>query len=164
MRSVRPNGGPGWNSIVGRSMPWHPQRRGRHGCDSLPRAADRRPSSRDHAQEIGGIAGRQSAQRAIATDSRLEDRAQSIHCHQNGQSAKAELAAMIAERDAYRSNWRVQVAEGAIGRIPKAERCPGIAEQGAVAAPIDRLHADRDATVLTVAKVSTLRAASRRNS
>jgi len=90
----------------------------------------------------------------IATDSRLEIERSLSTAIKTGESAKAELAAMIAERDAYVQNWRVQVAEALSEGSRKLSDARESLNKALLRHQLIELHADRDATVLTVAKVS----------
>jgi membrane fusion protein, hemolysin D len=90
----------------------------------------------------------------IATDSRLEIERSLSTAIKAGESAKAELAAMIAERDAYVQNWRVQVAEALSDGSRKLSDARESLNKALLRRQLIELHADRDATVLTVAKVS----------
>jgi HlyD family secretion protein len=90
----------------------------------------------------------------IATDSRLEIERSLSTAIKTGESAKAELAAMIAERDAYVQNWRVQVAEALSEGSRKLSDARESLNKALLRRQLIELHADRDATVLTVAKVS----------
>ena len=90
----------------------------------------------------------------IATDSRLEIERSLSTAIKTGESAKAELAAMIAERDAYDQNWRVQVAEALSEGSRKLSDARESLNKALLRRQLIELHADRDATVLTVAKVS----------
>jgi hemolysin D len=90
----------------------------------------------------------------IATDSRLEIERSLSTAINTGQSAKAELAAMIAERDGYIRNWRVQVAQALSEGSRKLSDARESLNKALLRRQLIELHADRDATVLTVAKVS----------
>lgn len=90
----------------------------------------------------------------IATDSRLEIERSLSTAVKAGESAKAELAAMIAERDGYVQNWRVQVAEALSEGSRKLSDARESLNKALLRRQLIELHADRDATVLTVAKVS----------
>lgn len=89
-----------------------------------------------------------------ATDSRLEVSSGLSNALQTGESARHDLGAALAERDAYDQNWRAEVSQKlseqrqqlveAREQLNKARRRHQLVE----------IRADRDATVLTVAKVS----------
>jgi hemolysin D len=90
----------------------------------------------------------------IATDSRLEIERSLSTAINTGESAKAELAAMIAERDTYVQNWRVQIAQALSEGSRKLSDARESLNKALLRRQLIELHADRDATVLTVAKVS----------
>jgi HlyD family secretion protein len=90
----------------------------------------------------------------IATDSRLEiERSLSTAVKQQ-ETAAAELASMTAERDAYERDWRVQTAL----KLTEQTRALNDAREQFKKARLRRrlveLRADRDATVLTIARVA----------
>jgi HlyD family secretion protein len=90
----------------------------------------------------------------IATDSRLEVERGLSTAINTGESAKAELAAMIAERDGYVQNWRVQIAEALSEASRKLSDAREQLSKALLRRQLVELHADQDATVLTIAKVS----------
>lgn len=90
----------------------------------------------------------------IAIDSRLEIERSLSTAINTGESAKAELAAMIAERDGYVQNWRVQTAQSLSEASRKLSDARESLNKALLRRQLVELHADRDATVLTVAKVS----------
>ncbi|RZN36222.1 HlyD family type I secretion periplasmic adaptor subunit [Bradyrhizobium sp. Leo121] len=90
----------------------------------------------------------------IATDNRLEIERSLSTAVKTGESAKAELAAMIAERDAYLQNWRVQIAQALSEGSRKLSDARESLNKALLRRQLIELHAERDATVLTVAKVS----------
>jgi hemolysin D len=90
----------------------------------------------------------------IATDSRLEIERSLSTAIKTGESAKAELAAMIAERDAYDQNWRVQIAQALSEGSRKLSDARESLNKALLRRQLIELHAERDGTVLTVAKVS----------
>ena len=90
----------------------------------------------------------------IATDSRLEIERSLSTAINTGESAKAELAAMIAERDAYVQNWRGQIAQALSEVSRKLSDARESLNKALLRRQLIELHAERDATVLTVAKVS----------
>jgi hemolysin D len=90
----------------------------------------------------------------IATDSRLEIERSLSTAIKTGESAKAELAAMIAERDAYDQNWRVQIAQALSEGSRKLSDARESLNKALLRRQLIELRAERDATVLTVAKVS----------
>jgi HlyD family secretion protein len=90
----------------------------------------------------------------IATDNRIETERNLSTATKTNESGKADLAAMIAERDAYIQDWQAQAAQA----LSDASRQLSDAQESLNKALLHRqlveLHADRDAIVLTVAKVS----------
>jgi HlyD family secretion protein len=90
----------------------------------------------------------------IATDSRLEVERSLSTAINTGESAKAELAAMIAERDGYVQNWRVQIAEALSEGSRKLSDAREQLNKALLRRQLVELHADQDATVLTIGKVS----------
>jgi HlyD family secretion protein len=90
----------------------------------------------------------------ISTDSRLEVERNLSTAINTGESAKAELAAMIAERDGYVQNWRVQIAEALSEGSRKLSDAREALNKALLRRQLVELHADQDATVLTIAKVS----------
>lgn len=89
-----------------------------------------------------------------AVDNHLDMTRGLSNAAQTAESAQHDLGAATAERDAYDQNWRAEVSQklseqrqklvDAREQLNKAQRRRQLVE----------LHADRDATVLTVAKVS----------
>jgi membrane fusion protein, hemolysin D len=90
----------------------------------------------------------------IATDSRLEIERSLSTAFNTGESAKSELAAMIAERDGYVQNWRVRIAEALSEGSRKLSDAREALNKALLRRQLIELHADQDATVLTIAKVS----------
>ena len=89
-----------------------------------------------------------------ATDNRLEiDRSRSTAIN-TGDAARAELAAMTAERDGYIQNWRAQIAQTLSEEARKLSDARESLNKALLRRQLVELRADRDATVLTVAKVS----------
>ena len=89
-----------------------------------------------------------------ATDNRLEMTRGLDTALETSESAKRDLAALIAERDAYQQNWRAEVSQ----KLAEQARTLNDAKENLNKAELRRqlveLRAERDATVLTVAKVS----------
>jgi hemolysin D len=90
----------------------------------------------------------------IATDSRLEIERNLSTAIKTGESANAELAAMIAERDAYVQNWRVQIAQALSEGFRKLSDARESLNKALLRRQLIELRTDRNATVLTIAKVS----------
>jgi HlyD family secretion protein len=89
-----------------------------------------------------------------ATDNRLEMNRGLDTAIQTTESAKRDLAALMAERDAYQQNWRAEVSQ----KLAEQTRGLSDARENLNKAQLRRqlveLRAERDATVLTIAKVS----------
>lgn len=90
----------------------------------------------------------------IATDSRLEIERSLSTAMNTGETARAELAAMTAERDGYVQNWRAQIAQTLSEESRKLSDARGALNKATLRRLLVELRADRDAVVLTVAKVS----------
>jgi HlyD family secretion protein len=90
----------------------------------------------------------------IATDSRLEIERSLSTAMNTGETARAELAAMTAERDGYVQNWRAQIAQTLSEESRKLSDARGALNKATLRRQLVELRADRDAVVLTVAKVS----------
>lgn len=89
-----------------------------------------------------------------ATDSRLEVMRGLQNALEQSESAKRDLTALIAERDAYQQNWRSETSQ----KLAEQTRALSDARENLNKAQLRRqlveLRAERDATVLTIAKVS----------
>ena len=90
----------------------------------------------------------------IATDGRLEIERSLSTAMNTGETARAELAAMTAERDGYVQNWRAQIAQTLSEESRKLSDARGALNKATLRRLLVELRADRDAVVLTVAKVS----------
>ena len=90
----------------------------------------------------------------IATDSRLEVERSLSTAINTGETARADLAAMIAERDGYVQNWRAQIAQTLSDEARKLSDARESLNKALLRRQLVELRTDRDATVLTVAKVS----------
>jgi hemolysin D len=90
----------------------------------------------------------------IATDNRLEIERGLSTAINTGEAARAELAAMTAERDGYIQNWRAQIAQTLSEEARKLSDARESLNKAHLRRQLVELRADRDATVLTVAKVS----------
>jgi hemolysin D len=90
----------------------------------------------------------------IATDSRLEIERSLSTAINTGVSAKAELGAMIAERDAYVQNWRSQIGQALSETSRKLSDARESLNKALLRRELIELRADRNAAVLTIAKVS----------
>jgi hemolysin D len=89
-----------------------------------------------------------------ATDNRLEIERSLSTAISTGENAKTDLAAMIAERDGYLQNWRAQIAQTLSEETRKLSDARESLNKALLRRQLVELHADRDATVLTIAKVS----------
>jgi hemolysin D len=89
-----------------------------------------------------------------ATDNRLEMARGLSTAIETGESAKRDLNAMIAERDGYVQNWRAQVSQTLSEEIRKLSDARESLNKAQLRHKLVELRADRDATVLTLAKVS----------
>jgi len=90
----------------------------------------------------------------IATDSRLEIERNLATAIETGEMAKTEHAAMTAERDGYVQNWRAQIAQTLSEEARKLSDARESLNKALLRRQLVELRADRDAAVLTVAKVS----------
>ena len=90
----------------------------------------------------------------IATDSRLEIERSLSTAINTGESAKAELAAMVAERDAYVQNWRGQIGQGLSEASRKLSDARESLNKALLRRELVELRADRNAAVLTIARIS----------
>ncbi len=90
----------------------------------------------------------------IATDSRLEIERNLSTAIETGEMAKTEHAAMTAERDGYVQNWRAQIAQTLSEEARKLSDARESLNKALLRRQLVELRADRDAAVLTVAKVS----------
>ena len=89
-----------------------------------------------------------------AIDNRLEIERNLSNARKTGETAKTDLAAMMAERDAFVQNWRVQAAQALTEATRKLSDAREALNKSLLRREFVQLRADRDATVLTVAKVS----------
>ena len=136
-------------------MPWHPQRGTVvHGAAAFRERLIVAQTVETMRKKLEALQVGSQLNALIATDSRLEVERSLATAIKTGESAKAELAAMIAERDAYDQNWRVQVAEALSEGSRKLSDARESLNKALLRRQLIELHADRDATVLTVAKVS----------
>jgi hemolysin D len=89
-----------------------------------------------------------------ATDDRLEIERRLSTAMKTRENAKDDLAAMIAERDGYLQNWRAQIAQTLSEETRKLSDARESLRKALLRRQLVELHADRDARVLTIAKVS----------
>jgi len=89
-----------------------------------------------------------------ATDSRLEVTRGLENAQDAAESARRDLGAQIADRDAYEQNWHAEVSQ----KLAEQTRALSDARENLNKAQLRRqlveLRAERDATVLTIARVS----------
>jgi hemolysin D len=90
----------------------------------------------------------------LAMDSRLEIERNLSTAVKMSEASNSDLAAMVAERDAYVQNWRTQIAQNLSEQSRKLSDASELLNKATLRRQLVELHADRDATVLTVAKVS----------
>jgi len=90
----------------------------------------------------------------IATDNRVETERNLSTATKTGESGKADLAAMIAERDAYIQDWRAQAAQALSDDSRQLRDAQELLNKAMLRRQLVELRADRDAIVLTIAKVS----------
>ena len=90
----------------------------------------------------------------IATDNRLEIERNLTTALNTSESAKAEYAAMTAERDGYIQNWRALIAQSLSEHSRKLSDARESLNKALLRRRLIELRADRNATVLTIAKVS----------
>lgn len=89
-----------------------------------------------------------------ATDNRLEMERGLSNALESIEAARRDLEALKAERDAYDQNWRGEVSQKLSERTQKLAEVQEQLNKAALRHHLVELRADRDATVLTVAKVS----------
>jgi hemolysin D len=89
-----------------------------------------------------------------ATDIRLELERNVANATKTIDTAKSDLAAMVAERDAYNQNWLAQTAQSLSEQSGKLIDSQEALKKALLRRQLVELRADRDATVLTVSKVS----------
>lgn len=89
-----------------------------------------------------------------ATDNRLELDRDLTNATETAESARRDLEAMKAEGDAYDQNWRAEVSQKLSEQAQKLADAREQLNKAQLHRQLVELRADRDATVLTVAKVS----------
>jgi HlyD family secretion protein len=90
----------------------------------------------------------------IATDTRIETERNLSTATRNNEGGKADLAAMTAERDAFIQDWRAQTAQSLSDASRQLSDAQESLNKATLHQQLVELRADRDAVVLTVAKVS----------
>ncbi len=89
-----------------------------------------------------------------ATDSRLEIARGLASAIETGETAKRDLKAMEAERDGYIQTWRAQTSQSLTEQVRKLSDAREQLNKAQLRRKLVELRADRDATVLTLARVS----------
>jgi hemolysin D len=89
-----------------------------------------------------------------ATDNRLEMARGLEGATETTESSKRDLAALVAERDAYQQNWRAEVSQKLLEQARALSDARENLNKAELRHKLVELRADREATVLTVAKVS----------
>jgi len=89
-----------------------------------------------------------------ATDNKLEMERGLTNAVNTAETAKRDLAAMVAERDSYDGNWRADAAEKLAESARKLSDAREELNKAQLRRELVELRADKDATVLTIAKVS----------
>jgi HlyD family secretion protein len=89
-----------------------------------------------------------------ATDSRIETERNLTNSSNLRASAQTDLAAMIAERDSYMANWRAQTAQSLLEQSRKLSDAREQLSKAQRRRQLVELRAERDAIVLSVAKIS----------
>jgi HlyD family secretion protein len=89
-----------------------------------------------------------------ATDNKLEMERGLSNAVSTGEAAKRDLAAMVAERDSYDGNWRADAAQKLAESARKLSDAREELNKAQLRRELVELRADKDATVLTIAKVS----------
>jgi membrane fusion protein, hemolysin D len=90
----------------------------------------------------------------LATDNRLEIERNLSIANETAKAGTADVAAMIAEREAYIQNWRAEIAQAYSEASRKLSDAREALNKALLRHRLVELRADRDAIVLTVAKVS----------
>jgi hemolysin D len=89
-----------------------------------------------------------------ATDNRMEMERNLATATESAESARRELDALKAERNAYDQNWKVEVSQKLSEQTQKLADAREQLNKAQLRRRMVELRADRDATVLTMAKVS----------
>jgi HlyD family secretion protein len=89
-----------------------------------------------------------------ATDNKLEMERGMQAAVATAEGAKRDLAAMVAERDSYDGNWRADAAQKLAESARKLSDAREELNKAQLRRQLVELRADKDATVLTIAKVS----------
>ena len=89
-----------------------------------------------------------------AMDNRAEMQREYLSAIQQAQAASRDLGAQVAERDGYVQSWHADVSQKLAERLSKLSDAREQLRKAELRRQLVVLRADRDATVLTVAKVS----------
>jgi len=89
-----------------------------------------------------------------ATDNRLEMERGLANALNTAETAKRDLAALMAERDAYEQTWRSDTAQRLAEQIRKLSDAREALNKAQLRRQLVELRAETDGTVLTVARVS----------
>ena len=89
-----------------------------------------------------------------AMDNRAEMERDYLSAVRQTQAASRDLAAQVAERDAYVQSWHADVSQKLAERLAKLADAREQLRKAELRRQLVALRADRDATVLTIAKVS----------
>lgn len=89
-----------------------------------------------------------------ATDTRLQMQSALADAQDNEQAAQRDLAAMQAERDAYIQGWSADIAQKLTDATRKLSDSTQALNKAMLHRELVELHADRDAIVQSIAKVS----------
>ncbi|HKF64758.1 MAG TPA: HlyD family type I secretion periplasmic adaptor subunit [Dongiaceae bacterium] len=90
----------------------------------------------------------------LATDTRLQMQSGLVNAENNAATAKRDLEAMKAEREAYLQNWAAQVSESLVDKTQALRDTKEQLSKASLRQKLVELRADRDAIVQSVAKVS----------
>jgi membrane fusion protein, hemolysin D len=90
----------------------------------------------------------------MATGSRMEVNGQLAQALNSAEAGRRDLAAMRAERDGYDQNWQAEVWQNLADRSNKLTEARQSLNKAGRRQQLMELRAERDATVLTVAKAS----------
>ncbi|MDE2005111.1 MAG: HlyD family type I secretion periplasmic adaptor subunit [Rhodospirillales bacterium] len=89
-----------------------------------------------------------------AMDNRAEMERDYLSAIQQSQAASRDLSAQVAERDGYVQSWHADVSQKLAERLAKLADAREQLRKAELRRRLVELRADRDATVLTIAKVS----------
>src|SRR6516225_2127272 len=90
----------------------------------------------------------------LATDTRLQMQSGLVNAQNTAATAKRDLEAMKAEREAYLQNWAAQVSESLVDKTQALRDTKEQLSKASLRQKLVELRADRDAIVQSVAKVS----------